>query len=114
MAVIEETMEERADFEWRGLGVLPRSALQLRVELAAWDAERLFTLPGRRVEDAKACRCGEVLTGQIKPFECGVFGTACTPERPLGTCMVSSEGACAAYYSYGRLRRPSEETRVGV
>jgi hydrogenase expression/formation protein HypD len=114
LAVIAETMEERPDFEWRGLGVLPRSALQLRPELAAWDAERLFTVPGRRVDDAKACRCGEVLTGQIKPFECGVFGTACTPERPLGTCMVSSEGACAAYYSYGRLRRPREETPVGV
>ncbi len=73
---------------------------------AAWDAEQLFTLPGARIEDPKACRCGEVLTGQIKPWECGVFGTACTPERPLGTCMVSSEGACAAFYAYGRLRRP--------
>jgi hydrogenase expression/formation protein HypD len=114
LAAIAETMEERADFEWRGLGVLPRSALQIRPELAAWDAEKLFTLPGARVEDAKACRCGEVLTGQIKPWECGVFGTACTPERPLGTCMVSSEGACAAYYSYGRLRRPREETPVGT
>ena len=69
---------------------------------AAFDAERLFALPGARIEDPKACRCGEVLTGRIKPWECGVFGTACTPERPLGTCMVSSEGACAAYYQYGR------------
>ena len=79
-----------------------------------FDAERLFELPGARIEDPKACRCGEVLTGQIKPWECGVFGTACTPERPLGTCMVSSEGACAAYFSYGRLRRPREETPVGA
>ena len=63
---------------------------------------------GARIEDPKACRCGEVLTGQIKPWECGVFGTACTPERPLGTCMVSSEGACAAYYNYGRFARERE------
>jgi hydrogenase expression/formation protein HypD len=113
-AAIAETMEPREDFEWRGLGVLPESALQVREAFAAFDAERLFTLPGARIEDPKACRCGEVLTGQIKPWECGVFGTACTPERPLGTCMVSSEGACAAYFSYGRLRRPREEARVGA
>ncbi|MGH3077588.1 MAG: hydrogenase formation protein HypD [Gaiellaceae bacterium] len=114
LASIAATMETRDDFEWRGLGVLPRSALQLREELAPFDAERLFALPGARIEDPKACRCGEVLTGQIKPWECGVFGTACTPERPLGTCMVSSEGACAAFFSYGRLRRPREEAFVGA
>jgi hydrogenase expression/formation protein HypD len=109
LAAIEETMELRESFEWRGLGVLPRSALKLRAEFAAWDAETRYTLPGVRIEDPKACRCGEVLTGQIKPWECGVFGTACTPELPLGTCMVSSEGACAAFYAYGRLRRPLPE-----
>ena len=114
IAAIAETMETREDFEWRGLGVLPRSALRIRGELGELDAERLFALPGARVEDPKACRCGEVLTGQIKPWECGVFGTACTPERPLGTCMVSSEGACAAFFSYGRLRRPREEAQVGA
>ena len=114
VAAIAETMEPREDFEWRGLGVLPRSALRVRDAFAAFDAERLFTLPGARIEDPKACRCGEVLTGQIKPWECGVFGTACTPERPLGTCMVSSEGACAAFFSYGRLRRPREEAPVGA
>jgi hydrogenase expression/formation protein HypD len=113
-AAIAETMEPREDFEWRGLGVLPWSALRVRDAFAAFDAERLFTLPGARIEDPKACRCGEVLTGQIKPWECGVFGTACTPERPLGTCMVSSEGACAAFFSYGRLRRPHEEAPVGA
>jgi hydrogenase expression/formation protein HypD len=112
LAAIAETMETREDFEWRGLGVLPRSALRVRDELASFDAERLFEIPAARIEDPKACRCGDVLTGQIKPWECGVFGTACTPERPLGTCMVSSEGACAAYFSYGRLRRPREETPV--
>ena len=111
---IAETMVTREDFEWRGLGVLARSALRVRDDLATFDAERLFALPGARIEDPKACRCGEVLTGQIKPWECGVFGTACTPERPLGTCMVSSEGACAAFFSYGRLRRPREEAPVGA
>jgi len=111
---IAETMVTREDFEWRGLGVLARSALSVRDDLATFDAERLFALPGARIEDPKACRCGEVLTGQIKPWECGVFGTACTPERPLGTCMVSSEGACAAFFSYGRLRRPREEAPVGA
>ena len=108
LEAIAETMELREEFEWRGLGTIPRSALRLRAAFAAWDAESLYELPGARLEDPKACRCGEVLTGQIKPWECGVFGTACTPERPLGTCMVSSEGACAAFYAYGRLRRPKE------
>jgi hydrogenase expression/formation protein HypD len=114
LAAMAETMELRDDFEWRGLGTIPRSALRIRPAFAAWDAEELYTLPGARIEDPKACRCGEVLTGQIKPWECGVFGTACTPERPLGTCMVSSEGACAAFFSYGRLRRPREEAPVGA
>ncbi len=109
LAAIDETMELREEFEWRGLGTIPRSAMRLRPAFAAWDAEELYALPGVRIEDPKACRCGEVLTGQIKPWECGVFGTACTPERPLGTCMVSSEGACAAFYAYGRQRRPAEE-----
>jgi len=114
LAAIAETMEPREDFEWRGLGALPRSGLRIREAFASFDAERLFALPGARIEDPKACRCGDVLTGQIKPWECGVFGTACTPERPLGTCMVSSEGACAAFFSYGRLRRPREKAPVGA
>jgi hydrogenase expression/formation protein HypD len=104
LAAIEATMEVREDFEWRGLGAIPESAYRLRPEYAAFDAELLFELPGRRLEDPKACRCGDVLRGVAKPFECTVFGTACTPERPLGTCMVSAEGACAAYYAYGRNR----------
>jgi len=99
---IEATMEPRVTFEWRGLGSIPWSALKLREAFADWDAEVKFDLPGVQVADPKACQCGEVLVGAIKPWECKVFGTACTPERPLGTCMVSSEGACAAYYSYGR------------
>ena len=67
--------------------------------------ERLFSVPGVRVADPKACQCGEVLKGVLKPWECKVFGTACTPETPIGTCMVSPEGACAAYYNYGRMNR---------
>jgi hydrogenase expression/formation protein HypD len=102
---IDETMELRETFEWRGLGSIPRSALKLRPAFAAWDAEERFELPSVQVADPKACQCGEVLVGAIKPSECKVFGTACTPEQPLGTCMVSSEGACAAYYSYGRKTR---------
>jgi hydrogenase expression/formation protein HypD len=108
LAALEETMELRDTFEWRGLGWIEQSALKLRPEFADWDAEARFELPGARVEDPKACQCGEVLIGAIKPWECRVFGTACTPERPIGTCMVSSEGACAAYYNYGRLARPRD------
>ena len=77
----------------------------LREEYAAFDAERIYEVPGVRVADPKACQCGEVLRGVIKPWECKVFGTACTPETPIGTCMVSSEGACAAYYNFGRFSR---------
>ncbi|HUF38220.1 MAG TPA: hydrogenase formation protein HypD [Anaerolineales bacterium] len=102
LEVIRETMELRPFFEWRGLGFISQSALKLRSAFAAWDAEVQFEVPGLRVADPKACQCGEVLKGVIKPWECRVFGTACTPETPIGTCMVSPEGACAAYYNYGR------------
>ena len=102
LEVIRRTMELRPFFEWRGLGFITQSALKLRPEFAAWDAELQYEVPGLRVADPKACQCGEVLKGVIKPWECRVFGTACTPETPIGTCMVSSEGACAAYYNYGR------------
>lgn len=105
LEAIARTMVLRPHFEWRGLGFISHSALALREEFAAHDAERVFDLPGVRVADPKACQCGEVLKGVIKPWECKVFGTACTPETPIGTCMVSSEGACAAYYNYGRFSR---------
>jgi hydrogenase expression/formation protein HypD len=107
LAVIRETMELRPYFEWRGLGFISQSALKLREKFSRFDAERIFELPGVRVADPKACQCGEVLKGVLKPWECKVFGTACTPETPIGTCMVSSEGACAAYYNYGRFHRES-------
>jgi hydrogenase expression/formation protein HypD len=102
LRAIAETMELRTTFEWRGLGFISQSALKLREEFAVWDAEVRYEIPGVRVADPKACQCGEVLKGVIKPWECKVFGTACTPDHPIGTCMVSSEGACAAYYNYGR------------
>jgi len=108
LEAIAETMELRTTFEWRGLGFISQSALKLRPEFADWDAELRYEVPGVRVADPKACQCGEVLKGVIKPWECKVFGTACTPERPIGTCMVSSEGACAAYYNYGRFSRRLE------
>ena len=105
LAILNEVFELRPHFEWRGLGFISQSALKLRPEFAEWDAELRFEVPGVRVADPKACQCGEVLKGVIKPWECKVFGTACTPETPIGTCMVSSEGACAAYYNFGRLHR---------
>jgi hydrogenase expression/formation protein HypD len=105
LAVLAEVFELRPHFEWRGLGFISQSALRLRPAFADWDAEARFDVPGVRVADPKACQCGEVLKGVIKPWECKVFGTACTPETPIGTCMVSSEGACAAYYNFGRLHR---------
>ncbi|MEU7000046.1 hydrogenase formation protein HypD [Nonomuraea sp. NPDC046570] len=105
LAVIDQTMRLRTFFEWRGLGFISHSALRMRDEYAAHDAEKIFEIPGDRVADPKACQCGEVLKGVLKPWECKVFGTACTPETPIGTCMVSSEGACAAYYNFGRFSR---------
>ena len=103
-----EVFALRPHFEWRGLGFISQSGLRSRDAYADFDAERRYTVPGVRVADPKACQCGEVLKGVIKPWECKVFGTACTPERPIGTCMVSSEGACAAYYNYGRFARERE------
>ncbi|MBV9846787.1 MAG: hydrogenase formation protein HypD [Kutzneria sp.] len=114
LRAINETMQLRPYFEWRGLGFISHSALRVRQSYAAFDAERLFDLPGVRVADPKACQCGEVLKGVLKPWECKVFGTACTPETPIGTCMVSPEGACAAYYNFGRFsRRRVTEVSIG-
>jgi hydrogenase expression/formation protein HypD len=110
LAVLSEVFELRPHFEWRGLGFISQSALKLRPEFAEFDAELHYKLPGIRVADPKACQCGEVLKGVIKPWECKVFGTACTPETPIGTCMVSSEGACAAYYNFGRMHREAAVT----
>ena len=108
LEVMAEVFELRPHFEWRGLGFISQSGLKLSDAYADLDAEVRFSVPGVRVADPKACQCGEVLKGVIKPWECKVFGTACTPERPIGTCMVSSEGACAAYYNFGRFARERE------
>ncbi len=112
LEVMARTMELRPFFEWRGLGFITHSALKLRPEFASWDAELRFKVPGLRVADPKACQCGEVLKGVIKPWECRVFGTACTPETPIGTCMVSPEGACAAYFNYGRFSMAAERDKL--
>jgi len=103
-ALMLEVFEQRPQFEWRGLGVLPESAVQIRSEFAGFDAEKRFDLKEIATADIKGCICPAVLRGMNNPDECKLFGTACTPEDPKGACMVSSEGACAAYYSYGRFR----------
>ena len=103
LAAVNEVYELREFFEWRGLGSIDHSGVRLREGFAAWDAERKFAVPNLKIADPKSCQCGEVLKGVIKPRECKVFGTACTPETPLGALMVSSEGACAAYYNFGRI-----------
>lgn len=105
--MIQRYMEVRESFRWRGIGDIPRSALKLRPEYAHLDAEVVFKelLPIEPIDDHKVCICGQILKGLAKPFECKVFGTGCTPQHPLGSCMVSSEGACAAYYRYGQLNR---------
>jgi hydrogenase expression/formation protein HypD len=102
--LVAETFELRRSFEWRGLGEVPYSALRLREAFRAWDAEARFGLAYASVPDNKACECGAILRGVKHPRDCKIFGTVCTPENPVGSCMVSSEGACAAHYTYGRFR----------
>ncbi|PLZ25626.1 hydrogenase formation protein HypD [Fischerella thermalis] len=113
LTAMNTVFEIREFFEWRGLGDIPYSGLKIRSEYAQFDAELKFIIPNLKVADHKACKCGEILKGVMKPWECKVFGTACTPETPIGTCMVSSEGACAAYYKYGRFSMVGREG-VGV
>jgi hydrogenase expression/formation protein HypD len=100
----DEVFELRDSFEWRGLGAVPRSALKLRDAFAFYDAEKRFAIETQPAEDNPACECGAILRGQKKPADCRLFGTVCTPETPTGACMVSSEGACAAHWTYGRFR----------
>jgi hydrogenase expression/formation protein HypD len=100
LRAMAEVFELRPYFEWRGLGFISQSALRLRDNYAEWDAERRFEIPGVRVTDPKAAQCGEVLKGVLKPHQCKLFGNECTPERPVGALMVSSEGSCAAYFNY--------------
>lgn len=103
-AAVAEVFELRRAFEWRGLGVTPYSALRIKADYAEFDAERCFDTPGRSVADNKACACGAILRGVKTPSDCKLFATVCTPDNPMGSCMVSAEGACAAHYTYGRFR----------
>lgn len=100
--LVADVFELRRSFEWRGLGVVPYSALRIKQEYAQFDAELRFQPKYIPVADNRACKCGAILRGVLEPADCKLFGTACTPETPMGSCMVSSEGACAAHYQYGR------------
>ncbi len=100
LLAMADVFELRPYFEWRGLGFISQSALKIKNTYAAWDTEARFELPGVRVTDPKAAQCGEILKGVLSPPQCKLFGNACTPEHPIGALMVSSEGACAAYYKY--------------
>ena len=101
LEAVAKVFELREFFEWRGLGSIDHSGLRMREAYARFDAERRFPVPQVKIADPESCQCGEVLKGVIKPWQCKVFGTACTPETPVGALMVSSEGSCAAYYQYG-------------
>jgi hydrogenase expression/formation protein HypD len=118
LQAMNQVFTVREKFEWRGLGEIPNSGFKVREEYAQFDAEVKFTIPNLKVADHKACQCGEILKGVLKPWQCKVFGTACTPETPIGTCMVSSEGACAAYYKYGRIstmaKKIAEKEKIAV
>jgi len=108
LEAITTVYELREFFEWRGLGSIDHSGIRIRVSFARFDAERRFAVPGARIADPQACQCGEVLKGVIKPWQCKLFGSACTPQDPIGALMVSSEGACAAYYQYGGAGSPED------
>ncbi len=111
-ALVAEVLELRSSFEWRGLGEVPYSALRIKDAYAEFDAERRFSVATRKVRDAKSCECPSILRGAKKPTDCKLFGTVCTPENPIGSCMVSSEGACAAYWTYGRFRQGAGARRA--
>jgi hydrogenase expression/formation protein HypD len=99
--VLLGTYFEPADAYWRGIGVIPKSGLQLRDTYAPFDANKKFRPPLSNAKEPELCSCGDILRGVKIPTECPLFGTACTPEAPIGPCMVSTEGSCAAYYKYG-------------
>lgn len=109
-ALIDTYFEKRGHFRWRGIGDIPKSALKLKAQYAHLDAEVVFdaVLPKIPLDDHKLCICGDILKGKSKPFDCKVFGKGCTPSKPMGSCMVSSEGACAAYFKYGKLSLEGE------
>lgn len=108
-SLVAEVFELRTSFEWRGLGEVPYSALRIRDRFAEFDAERRFTLDVGQGRDVKGCACPSILRGTATPRDCKLFGKVCTPDNPMGSCMVSSEGSCAAYWTYGRFRGQSTE-----
>lgn len=102
--MVADVFELRTTFEWRGLGQIPYSGLRLKQRFERFDAEKIFNLPDKPVQENKACQCPSIIRGVKKPLDCPIFGTVCTPRNPIGSCMVSAEGACAAWYKY-RYRR---------
>jgi hydrogenase expression/formation protein HypD len=110
--LVDRVFELRDTFEWRGLGAVPFSALKLRDEFSAFDAERVFDVRTVPAPDNPACECGAILRGEKRPVDCKLFGTVCTPDTPMGSCMVSSEGSCAAHWTYGRFRDSKKERRA--
>ncbi|MTI00185.1 hydrogenase formation protein HypD [Roseibium sp. RKSG952] len=107
-ALVARVLELRDEFEWRGLGTVPESALKIREAFADFDAEKRFAVTPKQSREVKSCECPAILRGVKKPVDCKLFGTVCTPENPMGACMVSSEGACAAYWTYGRKRAAAQ------
>lgn len=114
LAEIDDIFELRETFEWRGLGEIPISALRLRESYADFDSERRFSVVTQSARDNPACECGAILRGVKRPQDCKLFGAVCTPETPMGACMVSSEGSCAAYWAYGRFRQYDQPSRRRV
>lgn len=100
--LVADVFELRRSFEWRGLGELPYSGLRIKSAYGQFDAERRFTMEFKATPENAACQCPAIIRGVKKPTECAIFGTVCTPRNPIGSCMVSAEGACAAYYKYRR------------
>ena len=113
-AVVDEVLELRDSFEWRGLGSIPASALRLRDSYRSFDAEQRFAMTYQAARGTKSCACPDILRGAKRPQDCKLFATHCTPENPLGSCMVSDEGACAAHYTYGRFRDGEQPITVAA
>ena len=113
-SLVADVFELRKSFEWRGLGSVPYSALAIKERYATFDAERRFTITASNAKDIKGCECPSILRGAKRPTDCKLFGRVCTPDNPMGSCMVSSEGACAAYYTYGRFRGADKTTEAAA
>ncbi len=110
-AIVADVLEVRETFEWRGLGSVPDSALKIREAFAGFDAEKRFDISAKQSREVKSCECPAILRGVKKPSDCKLFGTVCTPDNPMGACMVSSEGACAAYWTYARHQTLAEASK---